>query len=377
MDDFQYQQPQHFRITNKQREEEKKRKTGSCGGIPDRWLDYLGVNLWIENTRFIAFKCPLKPEMQKHLTDERRFTLGDIVEKLDDQGKELGLIIDLTNTDRYYKAADIADAQIQYHKMMTPGHNQIPSEACYQQFVNVVRTFLEENKNNDKLIGVHCTHGLNRTGYLIVRYMIEQLDFEPNEALEAFNRARGHSMEKYTEDLLKRKPLSKTTQSTTSLLTSASSLVLTNNNTTTVNNNNNNNDNSSANGDQIQWPTLYSTIESMSLNGRYIQKQQKSQPIPSSISMQDYKNPVEQQQIRSTSSASMRHGNDLLKSRGHGRTNNSQQNATNNHFYRQTSVTPRILNSSHRENQTSIQSSSTYYGSGSNVGRGRPMTGDR
>ncbi len=42
--------------------------------------------------------------MQKHLSDERRFTLADLVEKLDDRGKELGLIIDLTNTDRYYKA---------------------------------------------------------------------------------------------------------------------------------------------------------------------------------------------------------------------------------------------------------------------------------
>ena len=42
--------------------------------------------------------------MQKHLASERRFTLGNIVEKLDDKGKELGLIIDLTNTDRYYKA---------------------------------------------------------------------------------------------------------------------------------------------------------------------------------------------------------------------------------------------------------------------------------
>lgn len=42
--------------------------------------------------------------MQKHLPDERRFTLGDLVEKLDDKGKEIGLIVDLTNTDRYYKA---------------------------------------------------------------------------------------------------------------------------------------------------------------------------------------------------------------------------------------------------------------------------------
>jgi atypical dual specificity phosphatase len=24
-------------------------------------------------------------------------------------------------------------------------------------------------------LGVHCTHGLNRTGYLICRYMVEKL----------------------------------------------------------------------------------------------------------------------------------------------------------------------------------------------------------
>ena len=42
--------------------------------------------------------------MQKHLNDDRRFTLADLVERLDDVGKELGFIVDLTNTDRYYKA---------------------------------------------------------------------------------------------------------------------------------------------------------------------------------------------------------------------------------------------------------------------------------
>ncbi len=35
--------------------------------------------------------------------------------------------------------------------MMTPGHNQIPSEKCYQQFADIVRNFLEKNKNNGKI----------------------------------------------------------------------------------------------------------------------------------------------------------------------------------------------------------------------------------
>jgi hypothetical protein len=36
MGDFKYQQPQRFRVTNKQRDEVKQRKSGSSGGIPDR-----------------------------------------------------------------------------------------------------------------------------------------------------------------------------------------------------------------------------------------------------------------------------------------------------------------------------------------------------
>lgn len=45
--------------------------------------------------------------------------------------------------------------------------------------------FLKSNAKNDKLIGVHCTHGVNRTGYLVCRYMIEQMQMSPITALES------------------------------------------------------------------------------------------------------------------------------------------------------------------------------------------------
>ena len=37
MADFEYKQPQRIRITNRQRDEQTKRKSGSSGGIPDRY----------------------------------------------------------------------------------------------------------------------------------------------------------------------------------------------------------------------------------------------------------------------------------------------------------------------------------------------------
>ena len=37
---------------------------------------------------------------------------------------------------------------------------------------------------SDALIGVHCTHGVNRTGYLICRYLIEKMDWDPQKAID-------------------------------------------------------------------------------------------------------------------------------------------------------------------------------------------------
>lgn len=36
---------------------------------------------------------------------------------------------------------------------------------------------------SDSLIGVHCSHGLNRTGYLVCRYMIQKMGTHPQEAI--------------------------------------------------------------------------------------------------------------------------------------------------------------------------------------------------
>lgn len=63
----------------------------------------------------------------------------------------------------------------------------------------------------DLLIGVHCTHGINRTGYLIARYLIDQCDWSSHAALDgehlpyprrlismfaAFEKARGYPIER-------------------------------------------------------------------------------------------------------------------------------------------------------------------------------------
>ncbi|XP_027628761.1 RNA/RNP complex-1-interacting phosphatase isoform X2 [Tupaia chinensis] len=169
--------------------------------VSNRWRDYLPVGQRMPGTRFIAFKVPLRKSFEKNLTPEECFSPLDLFNKIREQEEELGLIIDLTYTQRYYKPEDFPET-VPYLKIFTAGH-QIPNDDTIFKFKCAVNGFLKENKDNNKLIGIHCTHGLNRTGYLICRYLIDVEGMKPDDAIELFNRCRGHCLERqnYIEDL--------------------------------------------------------------------------------------------------------------------------------------------------------------------------------
>ncbi|XP_049459797.1 RNA/RNP complex-1-interacting phosphatase-like isoform X6 [Epinephelus fuscoguttatus] len=170
-------------------------------GIPDRWLDYKAVGKRLHGTRFIAFKVPLKQSLNRQLPCSDAFGPWELLDALNKENQELGLIIDLTFTTRYYKLEDVPDS-LMFVKIFTAGHD-VPSDDAILSFKRAVRRFLRDNAENDKLIGVHCTHGLNRTGYLICRYLIDVDGMDPKEAVELFNSSRGHAVERqnYLDDL--------------------------------------------------------------------------------------------------------------------------------------------------------------------------------
>ncbi|TKC43831.1 hypothetical protein EI555_007518 [Monodon monoceros] len=115
--------------------------------------------------------------------------------KIQEQNEELGLIIDLPYTRRYYKPEDLPET-IPYLKICTIGH-QVPDDDTIFKFQCAVNGFLKDNKDNDTLIGAHCTHGLNRTGYLNCRqtywcplYPWYKQDWLPH--LQIFDSCRRH-----------------------------------------------------------------------------------------------------------------------------------------------------------------------------------------
>ncbi|XP_039727591.1 uncharacterized protein LOC120609268 isoform X1 [Pteropus medius] len=166
-----------------------------------RWRTVTPIGHPLPGTRFIAFKVPLKGAVNQRLTPTQKFTPKDLISAIKALNVELGLIIDLTYTTRYYEVKDLPKS-IHYKKLYTVGL-EVPDNATILQFKKWVRKFLWENAENDKLIGVHCTNGINRTGYLICRYLIDVEGWDPDTAIQAFGEARGHRIDGcvYLKDL--------------------------------------------------------------------------------------------------------------------------------------------------------------------------------
>lgn len=117
---------------------------------------------------------------------------------------KLGLWIDLTNTNRFYNRKEVENRDCQYTKLQCRGHGEAPSPEQTQSFIEIVDAFMTEHPL--EIIGVHCTHGFNRTGFLIVAFMVEKMDCSVEAALMAFAQARPPGIYKgdYIKELFRR-----------------------------------------------------------------------------------------------------------------------------------------------------------------------------
>ncbi|KAG8191665.1 hypothetical protein JTE90_016455 [Oedothorax gibbosus] len=161
--------------------------------IPDRWMDYAPMKEAFLDARIIPIKVPLPDH--RFCNDymyQYKWTPTDVMTGI----PNVGLIIDATyKTPPYYDPREFTSQGIEYAKVMCAGHF-VPSEEVYQQFSEIVKRFLLDPRNNGKIIAMHCTHGVNRTGYLLCRYLIENLNYPPAQALDTFAMTRGHPVER-------------------------------------------------------------------------------------------------------------------------------------------------------------------------------------
>jgi len=173
------------------------------GKIPKGWLNCPRKSLLILD-KFVAFKTPLDTRYCNALPETAYFTPGNFFEWMSILKLRVGLWIDLTNTDRYYSSNEVTNEGVAYEKLKLQGHGIPPDGRSIKLFMNICDKFLSRSKG--RVIAVHCTHGFNRTGYLIVSYLVERCGFSVEDALAEFATCRppGIYRQMYITDLIKK-----------------------------------------------------------------------------------------------------------------------------------------------------------------------------
>ncbi|XP_062536509.1 mRNA-capping enzyme [Armigeres subalbatus] len=174
------------------------------GLIPNRWLYCPRKSESLIADKFLAFKTPLKDDFESQMPIECCFTPDMLFQVMKTYKVKIGLWIDLTNTNRFYDRREIEDNGCQYVKLQCRGHGETPTVEQTRAFIEIVEEFNRDHPM--EVVGVHCTHGFNRTGFLIASYMVEKQDCAVEAAIAAFARARppGIYKEDYIRELFRR-----------------------------------------------------------------------------------------------------------------------------------------------------------------------------
>ncbi|URE20526.1 mRNA capping enzyme, C-terminal domain, partial [Musa troglodytarum] len=164
------------------------RRYGRVKEPPQGWLECPSYGQCIGN--IIPSKVPLDETYNDSVLPGKRYSSKQVINKQRRQGRELGLVIDLTNTNRYYSPSEWTKLGIKYVKIACKGRDSVPDNESVNLFVHEVLQFLSRQRHSKKYILVHCTHGHNRTGFMIIHYLMRTQPMHVAEALQIFSQAR-------------------------------------------------------------------------------------------------------------------------------------------------------------------------------------------
>ncbi|XP_022160011.1 mRNA-capping enzyme-like isoform X1 [Myzus persicae] len=172
--------------------------------IPKNWTNCPSMAIMSIADSFVTFKTPLDDKYNNKIPFMKRFNPQMVFSHMCSYQQSIGLWIDLTNTSRYYSQYEIEDMGCIYKKLSCDGHGSFPERSLILLFFNICCNFLENNFT--QFIGVHCTHGFNRTGFLIVSYLVEVLNYDVASAIYHFAEARppGIYRQNYIDELYRR-----------------------------------------------------------------------------------------------------------------------------------------------------------------------------
>jgi len=178
---------------------------------PLDWLRYkkCGELMEFENLAILPIKAPVENDVTNEWLKneglaEEVFTWEQIVSHINnsyimDSNLKLHTVIDLTavrqDHEKYYQGSSLLSRySINYHKVKSQGGGRLPTEESIDEFCAIISKIKLNDQSQKPIILVHCTHGLNRTGYFIIQYLIKHEGYNAATALSLFESKRGHIM---------------------------------------------------------------------------------------------------------------------------------------------------------------------------------------
>ncbi|XP_015787487.1 mRNA-capping enzyme [Tetranychus urticae] len=166
--------------------------------LPPRWLKCPRRSDLIAD-KFVAIKTPLDDNYKDLMNPGQFWTPEMALRSFKTDNVNIGLWIDLTNTSRFYNKEIIEKKDVKYVKIQCRGHGECPSPEQTRTFVNICSNFFSSQPM--KKILVHCTHGFNRTGFLVCAYLVERQDWSIEASVNEFSKCRKPGI--YKGDYLK------------------------------------------------------------------------------------------------------------------------------------------------------------------------------
>ncbi|CAJ1366321.1 unnamed protein product [Effrenium voratum] len=174
----------------------------------EQWLECSRVGDNLPGTPLIPCKTPFEGSLarwaynQGLLPEDQWFGKEDLLHICEEKGTPVGLVIDLVNTSKYYRGFSEFDG-VEYQKVSIPGR-QVPDREVVEEIFDTIDDFTF--RKPELYVAVHCTHGVNRTGFLLAAYLMTRCDVPGwRDAVEVFETARGSKIDKaYLLEALKR-----------------------------------------------------------------------------------------------------------------------------------------------------------------------------
>ncbi|CAE8664355.1 unnamed protein product, partial [Polarella glacialis] len=173
----------------------------------DRWLLCPCIGGKVLHTPIVPCKSPLEGPLKAGATKHgllkgarsaNDFGRRELLRLCQERGTHVGLVVDLEGTQRWYPGFQGFEEGVEYVKAKTE-EGKVPDPKLLQTVLGAIDSFRRRCAPDRQCVALHCSDGVNRTGYFTVAYLLlrteEGAQLSAQEAVRAFEVARGCRMD--------------------------------------------------------------------------------------------------------------------------------------------------------------------------------------